>query len=314
MADERVKRIELEVTPDDLKDNYTLLSYAMKDLERRRKGLCDKYREILWVIAANGGSARHSLIAEATGIAESTLSDDLKKLEDRFCLVVCENGIYRLRRKTPLCFLAGVEEVPYAYVGLLGMPPVLPKEGEKPPEPETATAIRHLREEIGKSEIAEIVVATTSNVQKKWDDFLDKYESTIGTVSNYRQIKEIMDKAKFKMIKDLEDRSEVRKMMEQEVDRLTKEYITILDCTAGPRPAGWAYIQLAEKYKTPLIYVFYDRMTGGLSLRWEIGQKELEEGLAFMIPDKERREKLKNMIEGIKGKRKTRMKEKELTR
>jgi hypothetical protein len=153
-------------------------------------------------------------------------------------------------------------------------------------------------------------------VLEQWKNFLDKYSSSIDLQSAglSREIENIIRRAEFKIVKNLKDRGEVRRIIEQEVDKLTKNYVTLLDYTAAPRPSGLAYFQLAEKYKTPLIYIFHDWMTGKSSLCWEIGRKELEEELAFMTPDKERREELKSIVEGIKGERKTRIKEKELTR
>ncbi|MDW7977786.1 MAG: hypothetical protein RMH74_03165 [Candidatus Caldarchaeum sp.] len=54
----------------------------------------------------------------------------------------------------------------------------------------------------------------------------------------------------------------VDRMMERVENSLTelmRNFIVVLDCTSGTRPAGIAFYALAEKHRLPLVYVYKDR-------------------------------------------------------
>ncbi len=193
--------------------------------------------QTLWTIAELGGRARLKDLQKKIKASKSTLSSRLAALADKG-LVTYEAGFAELVYKTPLCYLANIENIPYAYVGLLGKP--LPVEHR---EPETETAISLLREE--GITIDKILVATTKDAIEEWTPIMSP------------ELRAMLDFA----ILDIREMNSIEAVMDRMTRRildLTRRYITILDCTSGTRPAGIAYYAIADKLKTPLIYVYAD--------------------------------------------------------
>lgn len=193
--------------------------------------------QILRAIAEKGGRARLKDIQEITKAPKSTLVSRLAALTNTG-LVRYESGLAELIYKTPFCYLANAKGVPYAYVGLLGKPS--PDESR---EPETQTAIELLKQEGITIERAH--VATTEDAMEEWMPIMNaalraKLDFTLLTVKEMNNIESVMEK------------------MAPKITELNKNFITILDCTSGLRPAGIAYYALAEKLKTPLIYAYLD--------------------------------------------------------
>uniref|UniRef100_A0A7C5Q5M7 Uncharacterized protein n=1 Tax=Caldiarchaeum subterraneum TaxID=311458 RepID=A0A7C5Q5M7_CALS0 len=191
--------------------------------------------QTLWVIAQLGGKAKLSDIQKESGAAKSTLTGRLAALASKG-LVTYQSGIAELVYKTPLCYLAQAKNIPYAYVGLLGKPPPA-----QPTEPETQTAVDLLHQQ--GIDVEKILVATTEDAIYEWmptmnPDFRTKLDFVILNITEMNSIEAVLEK------------------MASRIQSLAKDYITILDCTSGTRPAGIAYYTIADKLKTPLIYVY----------------------------------------------------------
>jgi sulfur carrier protein ThiS len=196
---------------------------------------------------------------------KSKVSDNVSILE-RYNFIEGKRPI-RLKYKTPLCWIANTPEVSFAYLGLLGT--------RKYDVSETETAIKLLREEGINPE--KIVVATSQEAIGDW----------AGHINPDLRIEWLTMDDK----KELTDIDKVEERIKPKIIELMKDYVLIMDCTSGPRPAGIAYQKLAPQFKVPLIYVYEPEKR----LIWLISKEELtkEIGGVFYIEPEEKVEPTK---------------------
>ncbi|MBS7618506.1 winged helix-turn-helix transcriptional regulator [Candidatus Bathyarchaeota archaeon] len=223
-------------------------------------------KPILGLLLRSGKAFSHSELVKILNIPQkrkSTLWYNLDVLE-KLGFIARERvetrekwvkrGPIKLKFKTPLCFIANTLGVPYAYLGLLGLK-------DKLEVSETETAVKIL-ENIG-LKFERIVVVTTQKAVGVWSNAIDpRLKIEWHTLSE----------AEFNRIERVEER--VRPI----VVELMREYILIMDCTSGPRPAGIAYYRLASQFKVPLIYVYLPDKT----LLWLISKEMLEKELKHL--------------------------------
>ncbi|MBS7657683.1 MAG: hypothetical protein QW487_02220 [Candidatus Bathyarchaeia archaeon] len=199
-------------------------------------------------IAKLGGIANFSQIQKESGIKGSTLVHNLNILI-RFNVVEKEvKGTYRLRHKTPLCYLFSEKYIEAAYFGLLGK-----RENRK--RTETETALELLKTEGIKPKL--VYVLTSIEALHEWGDLKLPYQWILCYEEEIIDI----DIVKNKVQKQLED--------------LLKDYIVIIDCTSATKPATIAYYELAQTYQTPLIYIYEEKR----KLKWLNSKQTIQEAL-----------------------------------
>ena len=212
------------VTESEL-PNYEKLRRTNRRYVRRILGLLLKYRK----------EFRFSELLKKLNIPsknKSTLSINLDILKGFNFITAEERGPIKLKFKTPLCFITNTPNVPYVYLGLLGV-----KDKWKVSETETALEILEgtgLR-------FDKIIVVTTQKAIGSWSGAISpKLGVEWHTLSedDFNRIEMVEERIKPKLIE------------------LMERYIVIMDCTSGPRPAGIAYYRLASRFKVPLIYVY----------------------------------------------------------
>lgn len=158
-------------------------------------------------------------------------------------------GTYRLRYKTPLCFISEeFKGTSIVYFGLLG------RRGERR-EPETTTAIDLLRKE--RIEPKLIYVVTSPEAMNEWKSLRLPFQWILCYEDEIVDIDAIREK--------------VRPQMES----LLRDHVVIMDCTSSTKPATIAYYQLAEEHMVPLIYVYEEKR----QLRWLISRADIRKRL-----------------------------------
>jgi len=238
------------------KENYSQLKLS---------NISQPYKLLLLKIAENGGRAKFNELLGVVGGEEDkkpTLYSRLKRLE-QLGYIKYYSGVATLVSKTPLCFVMAAD-VDYAYVGLLGR-----KVWPEINEPEPITAISKLAEK--GLRIRKIVIVTTQEAYGDWASYIQKY-------SQYRDID-----WKMITIKQMNNIQAVADIVEPKVFELSKQYIPILDCTSGTRPAGIAYHEIAHTLMTPLIYVYTSKEFGEhgevVEVNWLKNQEKMAEEL-----------------------------------
>jgi hypothetical protein len=160
-----------------------------------------------------------------------------------------------LRWRTPICFIADTPNVPYAYLGLLGVK-------DKREVSETETAVQAL--EASGIIVDKIVVATTQEAIGSWSNSIDprlKIEWVTMRREELNRIEDVRDRIRPKLLE------------------LMEGFNVIMDCTSGTRPAGIAYYNLAIQHKVPLIYVYEPEK----ELIWLISRRDLERDLGHLF-------------------------------
>ena len=198
---------------------------------------------VVKTLASLGGVAKFAEIERLSGVKGSLLNHHLARLM-KFNVIEKEvKGTYRLKYKTPLCWLFD-SKVPYAYFGLLG-------ERKERMEPETATALRLLSKEAIKPSL--IYVVTSLEALNQWKSLKLPY----NWILCYED--EIVDIDAIKM------------KVQPYLENLLKTHIVIMDCTSLTKPATIAYYELATSYLIPLIYIY----EGKNQLKWLISKEKL---------------------------------------
>ncbi len=106
-------------------------------------------------------------------------------------------GTYRLRFKTPLCFVLGSElKVPVAYFGLLG------KRGDRR-VPEPQTAIAQLEKQGLKPDLVYVVTSTSSIAE--WADLKLPYQWILCYEDEIADVEKIEQKVKPQLLSLLKD-------------------------------------------------------------------------------------------------------------
>jgi len=198
-------------------------------------------------LAKAGGVANFSEIELNSGVRGNLLTHHLSRLQALHIVEREGRGTYRLRYKTPLCFLFD-EKTPTAYFGLLGR-----RSGRK--EPETATALRLLGKERVESKL--VYVVTSPEALAEWKELRLPYQWILC----YEE--------------EIVDTDAIREKVRPQMESLLRSYSLIMDCTSSTKPATIAYYQLAETYLIPLIYVYEEKH----QLRWLISKADIAKRL-----------------------------------
>jgi len=210
-------------------------------------------------IAELGGVANFSKIQKQSGIIDTTLVHSLNILTSSNVVEKEVKGTYRLRYRTPLCYLFSRISTPIAYLGLLGR-----RHGRT--EPETETALDLLKAEGIKSDA--VYVLTSVEALEEWKPLRLPYRWILC----YEE--------------EIIDIDSVKNKVQQELDHLLRDYVIVTDCTSATKPATIAYYELAQIYQMPLIYIYEEQR----KLKW---LKTKEALLTLIIPEKFRNKILK---------------------
>jgi len=203
---------------------------------------------VLEAVAEKGGIASFSQVKEATGINSPVLTYHLDILQRLNILEKEARGTYRLKYKTPLCWIFGAINVPIAYLGLLGR-------RESRSEPETKTALGLLeKEKIGPKFT---YVLTSPEALGEWKELKLPYQWILCYEDEIVDIDAIKNK------------------VTPQLESLLRDYIVIIDCTSATKPATIAYYELAQTYHAPLIYVYEEKK----QLKWLISKDNIRQKL-----------------------------------
>jgi hypothetical protein len=206
-------------------------------------------RKILEALAMCGGIANFSEIENESGVSGSVLNHHLNRLQKLKVLERLVKGTYKLRFRTPLCYVFGSKQrIPIAYFGLLG------RKGErKISEPQIA--IKLLEKEDLKPDLVYIV--TTPNALAEWADLKLNYQWILCYEDEIADVEKIEQKVTPQLLS------------------LLREYNVIMDCTSATKPATIAYYKLAQQLWVPLIY-FYEEKS---QLKWLISKESVKRKL-----------------------------------
>lgn len=207
--------------------------------------------EVAVSLAELGGTASFAEIERLSGVEGNLLLHHLNKLQSLGVIDKEGRGTYRLRYKTPLCFIPDKpRETSVIYFGLLG------RRGEWK-QPETLTALELLRKNGVGPRL--IYVVTSPEAMNEWKNLKLPFQWILCYEDEIVDIDAIREK--------------VRPQMES----LLKNHIVIMDCTSSTKPATIAYYQLAEEYMIPLIYVYEEKH----QLRWLISREDIMKRLGI---------------------------------
>jgi hypothetical protein len=215
-------------------------------------------RKILGVLLKEDRELRFSEFQaklEVPASKKSTLHNNLDSLRSLGFITGGKRGPVRLKWKTPLCFIAGTPNIPYAYLGLLGV------KGEREVS-ETETAVKIL--EASGIIFDMIVVVTTQEAVGSWSNSIDPRLKIEWVTLRREELNRIED---------------VRGRVRPKLLELMGKFNVIMDCTSGTRPAGIAYYNLAIQHKVPLIYVYEPEK----ELIWLISRRDLERDLGHLF-------------------------------
>ncbi|MEM3383834.1 MAG: hypothetical protein QXF43_03020 [Nitrososphaerales archaeon] len=203
-------------------------------------------KKVLQAIAQAGGISSFSDIRNASGIKDPTLVHHLNRLQDLNVIEKEVKGTYKLKYKTPLCYIFQERPlIPMAYLGLLGR-------RDKRPEPETKVALELLSKEGIKPQL--IYVVTSMEALNEWKDLKLPYQWILC----YED--------------EIIDIDAVKRKIKPQLESLLKDYIVFIDCTSATKPATIAYYELAQQYYTPLLYVYEEKRV----LKWLISKETIK--------------------------------------
>jgi DNA-binding transcriptional ArsR family regulator len=203
-------------------------------------------RKVLQALAQAGGISSFSDIRNASGIKDPTLVHHLDRLQTLNIIEKEVKGTYRLRYRTPLCYIFQERpSVPMAYLGLLGR-------RDKRTEPETEVALKLLSKEGIKPQL--VYVVTSMEALKEWEDLKLPYQWILC----YED--------------EIIDIDAVKRKIKPQLESLLKDYIVFIDCTSATKPATIAYYELAQQYYAPLLYVYEEKKV----LKWLISKETIK--------------------------------------
>ncbi len=206
-------------------------------------------RRVLEALARRDGIANFAEIERLSGVRGSVLVHHLNRLQKLGVLSKKTKGIYRLKYKTPLCFIYGTRKpLKITYFGLLGR-------REKRNEPEPDVAISLLTKQGYIPELKYIV--TSPEALQSWKDQKLQYNWILCYEDEIINVDAIREKIKPQLL------------------NLLKDNLVIMDCTSATKPATIAYYDLAQTLWIPLIYVYEDTK----ELKWLISIETLKERL-----------------------------------
>jgi len=209
----------------------------------------EKSRRILEAVAQKGGIASFSDIKEFTGINSPVLTYHLDRLQSLNILEKEVKGTYRLKYKTPLCWIFGADDS-IAYLGLLGR-------RNSRSEPETKTALELL--EVEKIVPKFTYVLTSPEALTEWKELKLPYQWILCYEDEIINIDAIKQK------------------VTPQLESLLRDHVVIIDCTSATKPATIAYYELAQTYYTPLIYVYEENK----ELKWLISKDYIRQKLGI---------------------------------
>ena len=206
-------------------------------------------QKVLESLARSGGVANFSEIEETSGVKGSVLVHHLNRLQALNVVEKETKGTYRLKYKTPLCFIFHpARSVPFAYFGLLG-------KKEERETPETAVAIDLLKQQGLKPSLKYVV--TSPEALNSWKNLRLQYQWILC----YED--------------EIIDVDSVKTKISPQLLSLLTNYVVIMDCTSATKPATIAYYELAQKLWIPLIYVYEETK----QLKWLISKEDIQEKL-----------------------------------
>ncbi len=206
-------------------------------------------RKVVEAIAKSGGVATFSQIQAMSGVKGSVLNHHLNRLQHLNIIEKEVKGTYRLKYKTPLCFLFPAKtKIPITYFGLMGK-----RETRKEPEPKIA--IELLEKEKIKPDL--IYVVTSPEALNEWKNLKLPYQWILCYEEEIINIESVKQK------------------ILRQLTSLLKESIVIMDCTSATKPATIAYYELAQTYYIPLIYIYEETK----KMKWLISRDMIIEKL-----------------------------------
>jgi len=210
-------------------------------------------RKVLEALAKKNGIANFAEIKRLSGVRGSVLVHHLNRLQKLGVISKETKGTYRLKYKTPLCFIYGTgKPLKIAYFGLLGR-------REKRSEPEPDVAISLLIKEGYRPELKYIV--TSPEALRSWKDLKLQYHWILCYEDEIIDVDAVKEKVKPQLL------------------NLLKDSLVVMDCTSATKPATIAYYELAQTLWIPLIYVYEDTK----ELKWLISIETLKKRMIGSI-------------------------------
>ena len=207
-------------------------------------------RKIVKAISQMQGVTSFSNIERSTGVKANVLTHNLRKLQKFRVIDMVTKGTYKLRYRTPLCYICQQQSkhTDVVYVGLLGK-----KDSRQIPE--TAVALQLLA---STQLYPKLVYVSTS---------IDGLESWRNLKLPYYWITLYED--------EIFDIDTIKQKIRPQLESLLREFLVILDCTSATKPATVAYYELAREYLIPLVYVYEQSK----KLKWLISTDSLAKTL-----------------------------------
>lgn len=188
-------------------------------------------RMVVKALSEAGGIASYSMLEKDSKVKGSLLVYHLNRLYSYNIVEVPVKGTYKLRYRTPLCYLYESAGVEVAYLGLLGR-----RNSREEPEPDVALSL------LGEEGIrpSYTYVVTSPEALEEWQTMKLPYQWILCYEDEIVDIDVIKEKVR------------------SQLEGLLRDYVVILDCTAATKPATIAYYELANEYLAPLIYIYDD--------------------------------------------------------
>ena len=208
-------------------------------------------KKILLALSKHGGVCNFSQLEKETGLKAGLLQHHLNSLISRNIVDTPQvKGTYNLRFKTPLCYAFEAQNVPSAYLGLLG------RKGSKP-DPEPKVSLRLLAERGINPSLHYLL--TSPEAMEDWKNDRLPYEWI------------------FCYGEEIFDIDAIQQRIRPQLEALLRDYSVVIDCTSGTKPATIAYYQLALQYLVPCVYVAEEKKTA--ELKWLISKESIKHEL-----------------------------------
>ncbi|MBS7623326.1 hypothetical protein KEJ39_06595 [Candidatus Bathyarchaeota archaeon] len=201
-------------------------------------------RLLIEALTRSDGIANFSTLEKESGLKGGLLRYHLDRLKSLGVIESEVKGTYRLRFKTPLCYIFGSRNVKYAYIGLLGR-------RDSYSEPEPVTALSLLKEQRISPTL--VYVLTSPEGMADWKEYRLNCQWVICYGDEIIDIDAIQNK------------------LAPQLTALLRDHSVILDCTSSTKPATIAYYDLAQRLLIPCIYVSEEKR----SIRWLISKETI---------------------------------------